>query len=430
MMIRWALVLALALAPHVATAATKPTPVAAEDRAHMLLRQALERAEAELAAAPSAIPYSSALKPAAVDPRVPLLRQRLDAMGVALPEPTPAVMSETIPAATLVAAHPGTAEPEVMPPEAMPVTATEPELIGPVAPATLVYDEALTQRVKALQLSWGLRDDGVVGRRTFRALNFTPADQAASLRQSLARYQAPPARGKSITVNVPTAEIIAFENGVEVLRTRAVVGSPLTQTPMIQSNMIAVKYNPDWTVPPGLTKKYKAFMAAGQYEEMRKHGVVVKTPEGQTFDPAQVQPEMVGTMGWKFWQPPGDDNALGLLKFELDNDQAIYLHDTNNRRLFATDNRAVSNGCIRVENYLGLAAWVLGTDIPAVEAGIATAKTHFARVPGRIPVRMTYYLAYPDTTGGIRYGEDVYDMAQGGWGDGVVPPQPPLRAQR
>src|SRR2546427_197463 len=121
MMIRWALVLALALAPHVATAATKPTPVPPEDKAHMLLRG------------------------------------------------------------------------------------------------------ALAQRAKALQLSWGLHDDGVVGRRTFRALNFTPADQAQALRQTLARYQAPPARGKSITVNVPTAEIIAFENGVEVLRTRAVV---------------------------------------------------------------------------------------------------------------------------------------------------------------------------------------------------------------
>lgn len=399
MMIRWALVLALALAPHVAAAATKPTPtpVAAEDKVHAQLRLALERAEAELAAAPSAIPVGT-LKPSAVDPRVPLLRQRLDAMGVALP----------------AVAVPAIAQPEAAPAEAMPVAATEPELIGPVAPATLVYDEALTQRVKALQLSWGLRDDGVVGRRTLRALNFTPADEAASLRQTLARWQAPPARGKSITVNVPTAEIIAFDNGVEVLRTRAVVGSPLTQTPLIQSNMIAVKYNPDWTVPPGLTKKYKAQMAAGQYDDMRKHGVVVKTPEGQTFDPAQVPPELVGTMGWKFWQPPGDDNALGLLKFELDNDQAIYLHDTNNRKLFATDNRAVSNGCIRVENYLGLAAWVLGTDTAAVEAAIATGKTHFARVPSRIPVRMTYYLAYPDTIGGIRYGEDVYSMAEGG----------------
>jgi murein L,D-transpeptidase YcbB/YkuD len=290
--------------------------------------------------------------------------------------------------------------------------ATQPELIGPVAPATLVYDEALTRRVKALQLSWGLRDDGVVGRRTLRALNFTPADEAQALRETLARYQPPPARGKSITVNVPTAEIIAFENGIEVLRTRAVVGSPLTQTPLIQSNMIAVKYNPDWTVPPGLTKKYKAQMAAGQYVEMRKHGVVVKTPEGQTFDPAQVPPDMVGTMGWKFWQPPGDDNALGLLKFELDNDQAIYLHDTNNRKLFATDNRAVSNGCIRVENYVGLAAWVLGTDTATVESEIAKGTTHYARV-ARIPVRMTYYMAYPDIVGGIRYGEDFYSLADG-----------------
>lgn len=399
MMIRWALVLAVALAPHVAAAATKPTPVAAEDKVHAQLRLALERAEAELAAAPSAIPVGT-LKPSAVDPRVPLLRQRLDAMGIALSEAVPPVVAEPAVAQAV--------------PAAVPVAATEPELVGPVAPATLVYDEALTQRVKLLQSRWGLSDDGVVGRRTLRALNFTPADEAESLRQTLARWQAPPARGKSITVNVPTAEIIAFENGVEVLRTRAVVGSPLTQTPLIQSNMIAVKYNPDWTVPPGLTKKYKAQMAAGQYDDMRKHGVVVKTPEGQTFDPAQVPPELVGTMGWKFWQPPGDDNALGLLKFELDNDQAIYLHDTNNRKLFATDNRAVSNGCIRVENYLGLAAWVLGIDIPGVEAAIATGKTHFARVPSRIPVRMTYYMAYPDTAGGIRYGEDVYTLAAGG----------------
>ncbi|WP_026870994.1 L,D-transpeptidase family protein [Inquilinus limosus] len=403
MMIRWALVLALALAPHVAMAATKPTPVPPEDKVHAQLRMALERTEAELASAPSAIPVGT-LKPSAVDPRVPLLRQRLDAMGITLPE-----------SAAPAAAEPAIAQPEAAPAEpATAIAETEPELIGPVAPATLVYDEALTQRVKLLQSRWGLRDDGVVGRRTLRALNFTPADEAASLRQTLARYQPPPARGKSIIVNVPTAEIIAFENGVEVLRTRAVVGSPLTQTPLIQSNMFAVKYNPDWTVPPGLTKKYKAQMAAGQYTEMRKHGVVVKTPEGQTFDPAQVPPELVGTMGWKFWQPPGDDNALGLLKFELDNDQAIYLHDTNNRKLFATDNRAVSNGCIRVENYLGLAAWVLGIDTAAVEAAIATGKTHFARVPSRIPVRMTYYMAYPDPTGGIRYGEDVYDMAEGG----------------
>ncbi|MGK9167556.1 L,D-transpeptidase family protein [Inquilinus limosus] len=408
MMIRWALVLALALAPHVATAATHPTPVPPEDKVHAQLREALERAEAELASAPSAIPVGSALKPSAVDPRVPLLRQRLDAFGIETPEPT-------LP--TTVAAVAATTAVDATEPQATPATAvaTTPEdLVGPVAPATLVYDEALARRVKLFQSRWGLRDDGVIGRRTLRALNFTPADEARALRQTLARYQAPPARGKSITVNVPTAEIIAFENGVEVLRTRAVVGSPLTQTPLIQSNMFAVKYNPDWTVPPGLTKKYKAQMAAGQYDEMRKHGVVVKTPEGQTFDPAQVPPELVGTMGWKFWQPPGDDNALGLLKFELDNDQAIYLHDTNNRKLFATDNRAVSNGCIRVENYLGLAAWVLGTDIASVDAAIATGKTHFARVPSRIPVRMTYYMAYPDPTGGIRYGEDVYSMAEGG----------------
>jgi murein L,D-transpeptidase YcbB/YkuD len=418
MKIRWALVLAVALAPQFAVAGTKPTPVPPEDHVHAVLRQALERAQADLDG-PSAIPFNATLKPSAVDPRVPMLRERLDAVGITLPATAPAPAMSVPAAAVVQVSAPQTTIPPVETavagdgqPGATEAVATSEDLVGPVAPATLVYDEELTQRVKLFQSRWGLRDDGVVGRRTFRALNFTPADEAQALRQTLARYTPPPARGKSITVNVPTAEIIAFDNGVEVMRTRAVVGSPLTQTPMIQTNMIAVKYNPDWTVPPGLTKKYKAMMAAGKYDEMRKHGVVVKTPEGQTFDPAQVPPDSVGTMGWKFWQPPGDANALGLLKFELDNDQAIYLHDTNNRTLFATDNRAVSNGCIRVENYLGLAAWVLGIDTTAVEREIALGNTHYARV-NRIPVRMTYYMAYPDKAGGIRYGEDVYSMADG-----------------
>lgn len=375
-MIRWALVLVLALAPHVAAAAAHP----AEDPAHAILRAALERVEAADLAERSSIPLGATLKPSAVDARVPLLRQRLDAFGIAGPEvaPTPAAQDQEV---------------------------------GPAAPGTLIYDEALTRRVKLFQGRWGLRDDGVVGRRTLRALNFTPADEARALGQTLARYQPPPARGKSILVNVPTAEIVAFEDGVEVLRTRAVVGSAETRTPLIQSDMIAVKYNPDWTVPPGLTRRYKALLAAGRVEEVRKHGVVVRTPEGQSFDVAQVPPDLIGFEGWRFWQPPGDANALGLLKFELDNDQAIYLHDTNNRKLFATDNRAVSNGCIRVEDYLGLAAWVLGTDTPSVEREIARGTTRFARVPERIPVRMTYYLAYPDKAGGIRYGEDVYGLA-------------------
>ena len=404
-MIRLALVLSVALAPCIAMAGTHPTPVQARDPVQATLQAALARAERADAVGGSPIPVGATLRPSGVDARVPLLRERLDTFGIAAPagDATPvaivAVVDADVPSdddGVVVAEGP-----------AVPVD----DLVGPVAPATLVYDDALTRRIRVLQTRWGLKDDGVVGRRTLRALNFTPADEARALRQTLARYQPPPAHGKSIVVNVPTAEIIAFENGVEVMRTRAVVGSMQTQTPLIESNMTAVKYNPDWTVPPGLTKKYKGLMAAGRSDEVRKHGVVVRTPDGQTYDVSQVPADMVGSGGWRFWQPPGDANALGLLKFELDNDQAIYLHDTNNRRLFATDNRAVSNGCIRVEDYLGLAAWVLGIDIPSVEQAIATGRTHFARVPGRIPVRMTYYMAYPDKLGGIRYGEDVYGLA-------------------
>lgn len=176
-----------------------------------------------------------------------------------------------------------------------------------------------------------------------------------------------PQHGKFILVNIPSFELIAFQDGNPVLRSRVVVGRPSTETPDLYSNMWALKYNPDWTPTANMIRNESA--------------VYVK---------------------------PGPNNPLGLLKFELDNNQAIYLHDTNRKDLFDRERRAYSHGCVRVQNYLDLAAWVAGVPVSEIQQNINTRRTYIDRLPESIPVYLGYYIFFPDESGRIQSYPDLY----------------------
>jgi murein L,D-transpeptidase YcbB/YkuD len=108
-------------------------------------------------------------------------------------------------------------------------------------------------------------------------------------------------------------------------------------------------------------------------------------------------------------QPPGSGNALGRLKIDFPNKHAIYLHDTNQKQLFAREQRALSHGCVRLEHPREMAAALLGTPVADVDRKIAREETQTERVPGDIPVYLAYFTAWPDTQGNVRYYKDVYD---------------------
>ncbi|WP_246158309.1 L,D-transpeptidase family protein [Reyranella soli] len=139
-----------------------------------------------------------------------------------------------------------------------------------------------------------------------------PQRQAAS--DSQAAYPAGPgsrsaipSRGRTIVVHIPSFELIALEDGAPVLRSRVIVGRPSTPTPELLSSMSSIRFNPAWMPTPSMISNEGAHYA-----------------------------------------PRGPNNPLGQLLFELDNDQLIFLHDTNDRSLFSRSNRALSHGCVRV----------------------------------------------------------------------------------
>lgn len=177
-----------------------------------------------------------------------------------------------------------------------------------------------------------------------------------------------PVEGKAIYVNIPSYELIAFEDGKEVLRSRVIVGSPKNPTPNLTAHTSVVRFRPTWTPTP---------------EMIREEGL---TPGAR---------------------PPGRSNPLGLLAIRLDPGMLIYLHDTNNRKLFDREKRALSHGCIRVEKWDEVAAFVLGIPVDEVHRHAKGNRTFDMDTDG-VPVIVHYNTSFPDRFGALRQYADVY----------------------
>ncbi|HEX9556629.1 MAG TPA: L,D-transpeptidase family protein [Reyranella sp.] len=199
----------------------------------------------------------------------------------------------------------------------------------------------------------------------------TAPEPAPSAYVSMLRSQgvetAIPSRGKFIVVNIPSFELIALQDGVPVLRSRVVVGRPAAPTPELLSSMFAIQFNPAWTPTPLM---------------IRNEGL--------------------------HYMPPGPQNPLGRMMFDLDNDESIYLHDTNEKALFNRAQRALSHGCVRVEQARALAAWSLGVSEEEIDAMISRGTTYSVPLPEIIPVSLVYYTRFADEHGQVASHPNIY----------------------
>jgi murein L,D-transpeptidase YcbB/YkuD len=168
-------------------------------------------------------------------------------------------------------------------------------------------------------------------------------------------------------VNIPSFELVALQDGKPILRSRVVVGRPSTPTPELSTAIWAVTFNPSWTPTPAMVRW-----------EGARH------------------------------VPPGPHNPLGRILFELDNDQLIFLHDTNDRRYFDRPVRTFSHGCVRVEKARALAAWALDVTEAGIDRSIARGGTHREILATNIPVALVYRTRFPDDDGRLVEYPDVY----------------------
>jgi murein L,D-transpeptidase YcbB/YkuD len=257
------------------------------------------------------------------------------------------------------------------------------------------WDEALEAAVRRTQARHGLADDGVVGRATLAALNVSASERADQIAANLERRRwmprSPPPR--RVELNIADASLMLIEPGRAPLPMRVVVGQPDKRTPMFEDQIKAVVLNPPWVVPD-------AIAAQEIWPRIRK-------------DPGYKEREgFVVRSDGRLEQKPGPRCALGAIKFDLSNPFGVYLHDTPARSLFAQPNRALSHGCMRVEQPNALAKRLLANDPrwtpDKIDAAILAGRTVRVELTTPVPVIVAYWTVLVDADGTVEFRPDVY----------------------
>lgn len=290
---------------------------------------------------------------------------------------------------------------------------------GPAAGGANHYDPALVAAVKRFQARHGLKADGVIGKLTLENMA-VPVD--GRIRQILVnlerkRQQLADLGPNRIIVNVPEFTLRYYEEGALAMTVPVVIGRKERKTPLLESKVTTLVINPPWSVPARNAGEDIVRKQINDPTYLQAHGYTVYYG-GQPVDPATIDWTQVPrsrSIPYRLRQAPGAGNSLGRLKINFKNDYAVYLHDTPDKHLFARDMRALSSGCVRVQDPFALGARLL-RDVPGWDRtrmdGLVAASTQTVHVSvvHDIGVRLTYVTAWVDGDGTVQFRDDLYGI--------------------
>jgi murein L,D-transpeptidase YcbB/YkuD len=275
------------------------------------------------------------------------------------------------------------------------------------------YDAALAKVVKEYQGVHGLKADGTAGAGTIESLNRGPQyyEQLIIINMERAkRLPAPEEERRYVVVDAGGARLSMWENGRMVDQMKVVVGKAETATPMMAAYIKYASVNPYWNVPPELVKNLIAPRIVAQgvgYLTEREYQVLTDLgQDAKVLDPNTVDWQAVvdGRQEVALRRLPSPANSMGMMKFMLPNYFGIYLHDSPEKEHFTKNELWISNGCVRVEDYKRLAAFLFNGTIPK---GRNPKVEEEVDLPRPVPVYMTYLTAAP-TGDGIVFRPDPY----------------------
>jgi murein L,D-transpeptidase YcbB/YkuD len=289
-------------------------------------------------------------------------------------------------------------------------------LMGP-GDYTALYDEDLRREVVAFQRAAGLEPDGVVGDNTLEILNATKVSWIDRIDANLERWRWLPRQTPDtyIRVNIAAFTLRAFDKGQPVLSMNVIVGTPYRRTPVFTETIKYLVLNPYWNVPYSIATKDKLPLLKANSAAEAAKGFEVKSQGSDVFvsvdavDWSSVTPR---NFNYLIRQRPGTSNALGRMKFMLPNEHAVYLHDTPSRELFSRQERSFSSGCIRLEQPMQLATWLLSRDQHPDAANIdrllASGETKTLNLKTPVPAYLVYFTAFVLEDGEVTFRRDIY----------------------
>lgn len=282
----------------------------------------------------------------------------------------------------------------------------------------------LSKAIKLFQQQFNLEPDGKLGKYTKQALAMDKETTIRQMEMALEHWRWEPSKyaEKYAIVNIPSAELNVWEwdkkhkEDTLVLNSRVVVGKPENQTPTLKSKINYMLIYPYWSVPYSIAWKEILPMVQRDTNYLHKKNFEVINSKGEIVT-------NLGKLNWKkfnkgylpvkFRQRIGNENSLGICKFNFNNKFGVYLHDTNSKRYFKTFYRYQSHGCIRLEKFIELARFLIRED--TLKIPYDTLNVYFARPIQKqinmrkpLPLYVRYYTAMVDDKNKLQKFIDIY----------------------
>lgn len=277
--------------------------------------------------------------------------------------------------------------------------------------------------ISRFQKEHALKVTGKLSVELVREMNNTDLEKFKRIAITMDKYKLMPGNlpDKYIWVNLPAYTLQLWEKDSLVVESKVIIGKPATPTPDISSQISDLVIYPTWTVPTSIIQKEILPGLKRNSDYLRKKGLDLFDYKGNPVDPHAVNWSKYNKgIPYMVRQGSGDNNALGVIKFNFKNPYAVYLHDTNQRYLFANKNRSMSHGCVRVQEWDKLATYIIRNDstlshLPeaqrlsadSIKSWIAEKQRHTVPVKERIPLYITYF-GCSGEQGNIRFYDDVY----------------------
>jgi len=286
-----------------------------------------------------------------------------------------------------------------------------------------IFSAELSEGVRTFQQRHGMSADGVLGKTTFVALTTPFAKRVRQIDLTLERWRwLPPFETPPIIVNIPQFRLFAFrtteDRVADILQMDVIVGKtyPRMQTPVFESDLRYVVFRPYWDVPPSILRNEMLPKIRANPEYLAAQRLQIVNGQGDNSPVVPPSPEAIEALAagkYRLRQMPGEDNALGLVKFMFPNTYNVYLHSTPAHRLFKESVRTFSHGCIRVSDPLALATYVM-RDEPGewtrekIDATMNGEKPVRANLQRPITVLILYGTALATEAGPVMFFDDIY----------------------
>ena len=289
---------------------------------------------------------------------------------------------------------------------------------GDLDPSAAPLDTSGFKKVlRKYQQRYNFRATGHVSDPLVDKLNNTDREKFMRIAVNLDRYKLLPDSLPEtyIWVNLPSYTLTVVDDDTVVFSSKVIVGGAKTRTPVLTSEISNFITMPQWTVPYSIIFKEMLPKIRQNIEFLEKENLMVIDDNDSVRDPKTINWNKLNKnhFPYQLKQKQGDDNSLGVIKFNFRNKYSVYLHDTNVRWKFDNAFRAISHGCVRVKEWDRLANYLVRADssrYPAdsLRAWIRRKEKHVVSGFPRMPVFLRYFTC-EGKAGQIRFYDDIYD---------------------